>query len=235
MHFRNKIELMIQLSYKCNLSCVHCAYGDLKGPFVEIKPERVMKFLSRNLPELIKLSGGEPTLSPSFPEIVRICRDTGAKVVTLTNGTKKPRVNPDTYWVSLYGNQEFHRMITGINNYSKVISFIKSHDVEYLNCPVFSEPQMASLQYESEKLGIPLRITQLLSHGRMKLTLPLEEQRKIVTKLGLDKDPHWPTCSLGFGAPRCSQKACLKPDGTEVICTSMIRGLKCPYARGLET
>lgn len=231
---RNKEELMIQISYRCNLNCIHCAYGDIKdSPSLSI--ETVKNFLKRHNPKIIKISGGEPTLHPLFGEVVKVCKETNAKVVSFTNGLQTPKVNPDFYWVSLYGSEQIHNWITKAKTWHKTMNFIKTHNVEYLNSPVFSWVQMASLLEISEKLDIPLRITQLLPHGQAKQlkVLPLKEQQKIVKELGLNKPPHWVTCSLGFEPPRCNKKACLKPDGTETICTYIIRGLKCPFSKEL--
>ena len=130
---KNKTELMIQLTYNCNLNCVHCAYGDIRNsPTLTLK--QIKEFLDRHNSKLIKLSGGEPTISSIFFDAVKLCKETGAKVVSFTNGLTEPKIDPDYYWVSLYGNE-------------------KTHNVEYLNSPVFSRPQMQELKEISERIG----------------------------------------------------------------------------------
>jgi len=224
----NKTELMIQISYLCNLSCIHCAYGDIKNsPVVDL--DKVKDFLNRNNPEIIKISGGEPTLSDIFGDIVKLSKDTGSKVVSFTNGLSNPSINPDFYWVSVYGDKKVHNSITRASTFNKTMKFVSKHPVEYLNSPVFNKKQMKSLIGVSESLNIPLRITQLLSHGRPHEVLSTKKQIKIIEDLHLNNGWNWVTCSLGFEEPRCKKKACLKPDGTEVLCTYIIRGLNCPF------
>jgi len=228
-------ELMIQLNYKCSLKCIHCAYGDLDIED-EISLEQVEQFLDK-YPNatLIKLSGGEPTMASNFEDVVRLCKSKchNARITCFTNGLsrKKYNIEPHYYWVSLYGNKEIHNSITRADTYDKTIEFIIANYpwIEYFNSPLFSLEQMKSLKEISIKMNIPLRITQLLSHGRSKDVLSTEEQRRIIYELDLHKPPNWVTCSLGFEAPRCKKKICLKPDGNTVLCTYIIRGLKCPF------
>lgn len=221
---------MIQLTYRCNFNCLHCAYGDMKAsPIISLN--KVKEFLGKYSPRLIKLSGGEPTLCKNFEEIVSLSKQTGAKVISFTNGSFSPKKNPDAYWVSLYGSEVIHNYLTNGNHWKRTIKFIKTHNVEYLNSPVFSFRQMKSLRKISEELEIPLRITQLLRHGYGTWALPLRSQQEIVRVLDLNRKPNWITCSLGFEPPRCNKKMCLKPDGTEIICTYLIRGLRCPFEK----
>lgn len=221
---------MVQVTYACNLFCRHCAYGDLHDTR-EVSLDAVCAFLERHNPKLIKLSGGEPTIARNYYYVLRLCKETGAKVITFTNGLQRPEEHPDYYWVSLYGDEKFHNWVTKAPTFHKVIEFIKEHNVEYINSPIFSLEQMESLVSISEKLKVPLRITRLLPHGsaRNLNVLSLEEQMQVVRWLGLNEPPNWVTCSLGFEPPRCWKKACLKPDGREVICTHLIRGLRCPF------
>jgi len=226
---KDKSELMIQLSYNCNINCIHCAYGsNRRSPTLTLK--QIENFLSRHSPKIIKISGGEPTISPIFGDTIKICKKTGAKVVSFTNGLSSPTINPDFYWVSLYGRKKTHNRITNFNGYDNVIKFIQTHNVEYINSPVFSFSQMSELKELSHELNIPLRITQLLPHGTPHKTLTLKEQQQIIYDLNLNNSNNWITCSLGFEPPRCLKKACLKPDNTETICTYIIHGLKCPFS-----
>lgn len=225
-----RTELMLQLSYKCNLNCIHCAYGDIRDSPMLTEPQ-IRAFLENNEPRLIKISGGEPTICAVFEDAVKICKETGAKVVAFTNGLARPKVHPDYYWVSLFGGEETHNRITQSKTFDRVMEFIRRYPVEYLNSPIFSKSQMQELQSISDRLGIPLRVTRLLPHGTPHETLSLEEQRRIVRELGLNKEPNWVTCSLGFEPPRCDQKMCIKPDGKLVVCTHIIRGLKCPFMK----
>jgi len=220
---------MIQVTYDCNLACRHCSYGDLTlRP--EVKLEEVQVFLKLHKPRIIKISGGEPTISSEFGEVVRLCKATGAKVVSFTNGTGHPLIDPDAYWVSLYGTRGWHQSITRSRTYNNVLEFIENHKVEYLCSPVFSEKQILSLNIKSTNLGIPMRITRLLPHGLASGVLSLEQQREILLRNHLVDYPNVATCSLGFAPFKCKNKACLKPDGQVIVCTSMARGTSlCPF------
>lgn len=229
---KNKTELMIQLNYNCMLHCIHCAYGDIQDS-TQITLDKVKIFLKENQPELIKISGGEPTLNLQWNEIITECKNTGAKVISFTNGIIKRETDPDFYWVSLYGNKNIHNFITSSLAFDITLDFIKKYRVEYLNSPIFNKEQIKSLVEISESFNIPLRITQLLPHGREHKVLSLLEQRQIIKDLKLNNGWNWITCSLGFEEPRCNKKVCLKPDGSKTICTYLIRGLECPFKRGI--
>ena len=237
MEERDRTELMIQLTYRCNLDCRHCAYGDIKNQECPMALVGLTEgaFLSMHKPQLIKLSGGEPTLSKDFEYMVRLCKGSGAKTIAFTNGTGNPKKDPDAYWVSLFGERKIHNNITRQDTFDKVIAFIKTHEVEYLNSPVFSREQLKSLKELGRKLDIPLRVTRLIPHGNAVDVLRLERQQHIVRSLELHRSPHWATCSLGFEPARCWKKMCLKPDGTTVICTALIRGLECPFRKKIPT
>lgn len=224
-------ELMIQLTYECNLNCIHCSYGDIRDYPTPKWGIFVWDFLSQFNPNLIKISGGEPTLSRQWEETVRSCKHSEAKVVAFTNGTQRPTVHPDAYWVSLYGNRKIHNSITRSDTFDTTIDFIKNHKVEYLNSPVFYRGQLKSLKEMGKKLEIPLRITRLIPHGNAVDVMPIYRQQKLVKSLKLDRKPHWVTCSLGMEPPRCWKKMCLKPDGTQVVCTALVRGLQCPFRK----
>lgn len=226
-----KTELMVQLTYQCNLDCSHCAYGDIKNS-IEVDWIQVSNFLERHNPKLIKISGGEPTLAKCYEDILRTCKaESDAKVIVFTNGLGNPRKHPHKYWVSLYGPKKIHNQITQANTFDKTMQFIKDHEVEYLNSPIFSRAQIKRLQDLSWELEIPLRITRLLPHGNARNVLRLKRTYKIIKRLRLHRKPNWVTCSLGFEPPRCWKKMCLNPFGKEVLCTAIIRGLGCPFRK----
>lgn len=225
---------MVQLTYRCHLSCKHCSYGDLKErPSLDMKA--VETFLDQHSPVLVKLSGGEPTISPIYPAVIEMCKERGIRVVAFTNGQQVPDIDPDAYWVSLYGERAWHSLITQNGSFDKVIKFIKTHQVDYLCSPVFSQLQIFSLEKIGKELNVPLRLSRLLEHGLGGIFIPvlsLEKQRKLILDGKLNDPPNLVTCSLGFPPFKCNRKACLKADGLVIPCTSMVRGkVLCPYMR----
>jgi len=228
---QNKTELMIQLTYKCNLQCRHCSYGDLVDR-PDISFEQIDLFLKKQKPVLVKLSGGEPTISPLFSDAIYLAKKCNARVISFTNGTGNPEIDPDAYWLSVYGKAEWNHKIVGKNIWNQVDSFMRSHKVDFLCSPIFNEEQVKSLVELKEYSGIPLRVTRLLPHGLTKEALSLSEQRNLVEKYGLNDPPNLATCSLGYPPFKCNRKACLRPDNTQIVCTSMVRGKNlCPYFR----
>lgn len=226
-------EVMIQLSYECNLHCRHCAYGDYSGTKTN-RDFSWYNFLSKYNPKLIKISGGEPTLSPDWRSACNLAKYYD-KVISFTNGTQRPKYHPHAYWVSLYSTRKIHNRITQADTFDTTIDFIKNHEVEYLNSPVFSRQQLKGLMEIGRILDIPLRLTRLISHGSCNEALRIDRQRKLIESLGLNEKPNWVTCSLGYEPSRCWKKMCYKPDGTEVVCTALIRGKLCPFRRKVSS
>lgn len=127
------IDVHFDITYRCNLNCVHCYLGTQKGyKREEINISDVIKILN----ELKKIgtfsltfSGGEPFMKEEFLSIVRFAREKGFKVNIISNGTllTEQTINELNNLcvyinISLYGNkQNVHESITGVNG-----SFLKT-------------------------------------------------------------------------------------------------------------
>jgi len=79
------------LTFRCNLNCSYCInkFGEFKSDVKELSADDWIRGLSRietrdDLP--ITLQGGEPTLHPSFYQIVRELHENGKYLDLLTNG-----------------------------------------------------------------------------------------------------------------------------------------------------
>ena len=89
-------KVIVNITYRCNNHCRFCAVGnriqeDL--PLDEIK-SRLLEHRAAGV-ELLDLDGGEPTLVPRLPELVRWARDQGFRRVNVTtNG--RTLANPGT-------------------------------------------------------------------------------------------------------------------------------------------
>ncbi|MFH1531579.1 MAG: radical SAM protein [Pseudomonadota bacterium] len=89
-------KVIVNITYRCNNHCRFCAVGnriqeDL--PLDEIKP-RLLEHRAAGI-ELLDLDGGEPTLVPRLPELVRWARAQGFRRVNVTtNG--RTLANPGT-------------------------------------------------------------------------------------------------------------------------------------------
>lgn len=85
----NRPVLSWNITYSCNLKCVHC-YIDAKNTRLEVDEERielVKKEVKENRIPLVLLSGGEPTLYPRLPALVRDLRSSDVRVALSSNGT----------------------------------------------------------------------------------------------------------------------------------------------------
>ncbi|MEE4255707.1 MAG: radical SAM protein [Bacteroidales bacterium] len=80
-------HLSIETNFTCNLNCKACynMNKDYVKTFDQIKEEIMIAAGKRNL-ETITVIGGEPTLHPDLPEIVRFIRKQNIHCQILTNG-----------------------------------------------------------------------------------------------------------------------------------------------------
>ena len=78
---------VLESNYTCNRQCVHCynRFRDIVKPLEQIKVEVDQAMAKRNL-ETISILGGEPTLHPGLPEIVRYIKSRKLVCQILTNG-----------------------------------------------------------------------------------------------------------------------------------------------------
>lgn len=84
---RTAPNVMIEVTESCNIECRACykQLGSRHHSLLEIANALEVAERSRPL-HTITLSGGEPTLHPELPAIVRMVKERGAHVFLLTNG-----------------------------------------------------------------------------------------------------------------------------------------------------
>jgi sulfatase maturation enzyme AslB (radical SAM superfamily) len=85
----------IALTYRCNLRCAFCYAGsgctvnpihsDQEMSIAEIKQVLAKIFQQAKVPS-VSFTGGEPTLIPELPELIRYAKDLGMRVNLITNG-----------------------------------------------------------------------------------------------------------------------------------------------------
>ena len=133
-------SLLIELTYKCNLKCIHCFNDknkqDKEVSFEEIKPiiDDAIKLGIFS----ITLSGGECTIAKDFIKIARYIKENHISLNVFTNGQflydnlsileELISIYPSTIHISLYSmDEEIHDKITGVKgSYKKTISIINS-------------------------------------------------------------------------------------------------------------
>ncbi|MEA1919452.1 MAG: radical SAM protein [Campylobacterota bacterium] len=113
----------IEITEKCNESCIHCYRPDLDG--IEVWDESTFKLTCEQLKDLgtvqIDFTGGEPFAKENFINYVKICSKMNFAIGLLTNGTllsetiieELSLLNIRMIYISLYGStSKSHDVIT---------------------------------------------------------------------------------------------------------------------------
>ena len=78
----------LKIGFKCNNDCVHCVVAE-KRPCGELSLEELKNIVDTIPPSVdsITITGGEPTISPYFKDILKYCKSKGFKTSIQSNGT----------------------------------------------------------------------------------------------------------------------------------------------------
>ena len=124
----------IILTSACNSRCVSCDYWKIPSEYLDVKDAfKFFDYISEYGNESIVITGGEPTLHPSFSEIVKVAKKKyGFIVILSTNGSTINNVFDDvkdyidSYCISFDGKDEIeYKNIRGIDNYKNIIKSIR--------------------------------------------------------------------------------------------------------------
>lgn len=91
----------------CNERCAYCfaTFRDVRGLLCEADSVRLIQQLHERGLEKLTFVGGEPTLHPSLPELLRVAHALGVTTALVSNGAKLPELldSSATYldWVGL--------------------------------------------------------------------------------------------------------------------------------------
>jgi Radical SAM superfamily/4Fe-4S single cluster domain len=95
---RNRRVIGIALTYACNLRCLNCDESSAQAPAdAQMSVEQIQRFVDECVAadyhwDLMEIAGGEPTMHPEFPEIIRVLREyrnrysPQTRIKVLTNG-----------------------------------------------------------------------------------------------------------------------------------------------------
>ncbi|NOY68087.1 MAG: radical SAM protein [Deltaproteobacteria bacterium] len=127
----------IEITRRCNFSCVHCYLGGMRIGNGELETSKWLHIIDEITDAgclFLLFTGGEPLLRPDFPEIYRYARKQGMVVTVFTNGSlvdKKiidlfSEFPPQGVEITLYGaSPGVYKKITGkAENYKKVMAGI---------------------------------------------------------------------------------------------------------------
>ncbi len=129
----------------CNLRCGFCH----NASFLEtVRPEACLTWaeidaaldrLRDQWADAVVLTGGEPTLAPTLPDVIRRCREHGMAVKLDTNGTRPDRlasVVPDLAYVAMdvKASPDSYPILTGwenIDRITKSLRILKDGNTDY--------------------------------------------------------------------------------------------------------
>lgn len=137
----------VAITYRCNLKCTFCYAGcnctaNPIGSDEELPVEKIQEILQRiyrdaKVPS-VSFTGGEATLRPELPELVRYASELGMRVNLITNGTlmtedlagRLAEAGLDSAQVSLEGvSAEVHHKVTQIpNSFEKTLAAVGNLD-----------------------------------------------------------------------------------------------------------
>ncbi len=80
-------SVLIDVTSRCNLRCNFCYYQDQSEADLDVNRFREICH-SLPAPIIMKLAGGEPTMHPCLPELIRAGVEAGHKVYVCSNGLK---------------------------------------------------------------------------------------------------------------------------------------------------
>ena len=128
-------RLFLVVTNNCNARCLLCQYwrskskGYLSLPVLE---KKIVPLINKYHVGLTLITGGEPTLHPQLPAIIKTLEKTGTGITLITNGTHLEAVfdeikdRTDAYLFSLDASNEalFHE-IRGLHNFREIIAWPK--------------------------------------------------------------------------------------------------------------
>jgi MoaA/NifB/PqqE/SkfB family radical SAM enzyme len=170
-------RIWAELTGKCQLACTHC-YAD-SGPFGDHGKMTAQDWMNvvddaqRLGAFMVQFIGGEPTMHPQFPEILRHTIETGIKVEVYTN--------------LVHVTAEIWELLTEPNA-SLAFSYY-SRDAALHNAVTMRNSHAATRRNAARavSLGIPIRAG-VIDHGAGQVDGAKEDLRALgITKIGVDR------------------------------------------------
>jgi MoaA/NifB/PqqE/SkfB family radical SAM enzyme len=132
----NRLDrLFLVVTNNCNARCLLCQYWKSKSKGflpLAVLEQKVVPLINKYNVGLTLITGGEPTLHPQLPAIIKTLEKTGTRMTLITNGTQldvvfdeiKDQVN--AYMFSLdASNEALFREIRGLDHFKEIIAWPK--------------------------------------------------------------------------------------------------------------
>lgn len=131
-----KLErIFLVITDHCNSRCVLCDYWRKKEKhFLSLSfiYKNILPLIHKYKAKVVCITGGEPTLHPQLPQILKTIKKTGTSITLITNCVKlnsifeKIKNYVDGYMLPLDSdNDAIYYEIRGVNNFQEVISWPK--------------------------------------------------------------------------------------------------------------
>jgi mycofactocin radical SAM maturase len=174
-----------EVTYACNLSCIHCLSDSGRKRAGELSTEQALRVIDQLAAEKVfqfNIGGGEPFMRPDFLDLMDHAHDKGIVTCISTNGTlinediARRLDHPLVYiQVSLDGaSEKANDAIRGRGSFGKVMNaleHLRNRSIEVsINCVLTrrSFPELDKLVELAASYGAKLRVSRFRPSGRGK-------------------------------------------------------------------
>jgi mycofactocin radical SAM maturase len=179
------ICLTWEVTYGCNLACVHCLSSSGRRDPAELTTDRAMAFIDE-LAEMkvfyVNVGGGEPTLRPDFVDLVEYAVESKVGVKFSTNGTTMTAERAKRYasmdyvdiQISLDGARpESNDPVRGAGSFARAVGAMgELAEAGFAGFKIsvvvtrHNATELGQLRALAESFGASLRVTRLRPSGR---------------------------------------------------------------------
>lgn len=124
---KSPIATTLKLTYRCNLSCLHCPWHSAKSEEISCSEwkEIIRQLYQAGVRHLV-FEGGEPTLRPDLSELVGFAGELEIYTTIATNGTRSlEKYHPDRFLISIDGLKDTHNQLRGEGSFEKALEQIE--------------------------------------------------------------------------------------------------------------
>jgi mycofactocin radical SAM maturase len=179
------VNVTWEVTYACNLSCIHCLSDSGRKREGELTTEQALRVIDQLAARKVfqfNIGGGEPFMRPDFMDLMDYAHDKGMVTCISTNGTLIDKQtarrldHPLVYiQVSLDGaSEESNDAVRGRGSFNKVMTaleHLRNRDIEVsVNCVLTrrSYPELDKLVELAASFGAKLRVSRFRPSGRGK-------------------------------------------------------------------
>lgn len=171
----------IELTYRCNLQCIHCYCICNKKDNHDMSYDEICKIIDQLSDAgclYLFITGGEPLLRNDFPDIYKYIKKKGILVTVFTNGTlvSDDLINlfldfpPFNIDITMYGaSQEIYEAVTQVkgsyNLCMDCLEMLLKHKIHFSLKTIvmrYNQNELGKLKTVASKLGVNFRYSSLI-------------------------------------------------------------------------